>query len=308
MARSTSSRGGRPTAIAWPSFRPHRPDTSCSTSPTFATASTRGAASRDAGSAQRRRPLLLQPIRSRDQPGVDARRQGLSSSRTARSPTAPATSCACRSTAPATPRVVQHEETSWHARPDVSPDGTRHRLQQLSRPAMAAALAAAGRWRLSLSAHLRRLRQHQPALVAGRPDDRVHLQPLRQHRALAGRRVLGRAASAARSRSAAIRQPHRELNLRVVDEAGHPIAGARSAIVDSRTASYAPDEAWMHADDMLVPERQPVETRYFHSAGRSRGHCAARPAHHHRQPRPRLRGRARSRKTRGSPLGSARAR
>ena len=25
----------------------------------------------------------------------------------------------------ATPRLVQHEETSWHARPDVSPDGTR---------------------------------------------------------------------------------------------------------------------------------------------------------------------------------------
>ena len=34
---------------------------------------------------------------------------------------------------------------------------------------MAAAVAAAGRRRLSVSAHLRRLRQHQPALVAGRP-------------------------------------------------------------------------------------------------------------------------------------------
>ena len=54
-----------------------------------------------------------------------------------------------------------------------------------------------------------------------------------------------------------------------MDEAGQPLP-ARVSVTDSRRRSYAPDEAWMHADDMLVPERQAIETRYFHSTGRSR--------------------------------------
>ena len=49
-----------------------------------------------------------------------------------------------------------------------------------------------------------------------------------------------------------------------------PDRRARSPSSTAGPHSYAPDEAWMHADDMLVPERQPIETRYFHSAGRSR--------------------------------------
>jgi len=64
-------------------------------------------------------------------------------------------------------------------------------------------------------------------------------------------------------------QPHRELNLQVVDEAGNSMP-ARISVTDSRRRSYTADDAWMHADDLIVRERQAVETRYFHSPGRSR--------------------------------------
>ena len=52
--------------------------------------------------------------------------------------------------------------------------------------------------------------------------------------------------------------------------------GARSAaadepralsVTDARGRFFAPDDAWIHADDLLIPERQRMETRYVHGAG-----------------------------------------
>jgi hypothetical protein len=65
-------------------------------------------------------------------------------------------------------RPVLHEETSWHARPDVSPDGSRIVYSSYLTPA-AAALAAPLRV-ATVPAHLRGLRQHERAgpLTAGR--------------------------------------------------------------------------------------------------------------------------------------------
>ena len=53
-------------------------------------------------------------------------------------------------------------------------------------------------------------------------------------------------------------KPHRDLDLRVVEEAGIEIP-ARIGITDSLHRSYAPDDAWIHADDMLVAERQTIK-------------------------------------------------
>ena len=98
------------------------------------------------------------------------------------------------------PRLLQREETSWHARPDVSPDGARivyssylgRQWQQL--------------WLMPIDGG------HPFPLTYGDYDNtnpvwspdghhRVHLQPRRQHRAVADRRDLGRAARAARRRA-----------------------------------------------------------------------------------------------------------
>ncbi len=149
-----------------------------------------------AGPAQRDRALLLQRVRSCDQPGVDQR---LRESRLRVEPR----NCARHRGYRSRGRRRQRRAARAPARGDVVARPARrltrrhpHRLQQLPRTAVAAALVTPDGRRLSVSPDLRRLRQHQPALVARRPDHRVHLEPLRQHRDLARGRRLGPSAAA----------------------------------------------------------------------------------------------------------------
>src|SRR5207248_3550 len=61
---------------------------------------------------------------------------------------------------------------------------------------------------------------------------------------------------------------HKQLRLQVLDETGAGLP-ARVSITDGRLRAYAPDDAWIYADDSIVPGRQAVETRYFHTPGTS---------------------------------------
>ena len=169
---------------------------------------------------------------------------------------------------PGTPRVVRHEETSWRARPDISPDGTRivyssylgRQWQQLWLLPLEGGYA----FPLTYGEYDNTNPRWSPdgrtiAFISNRSGNTVawlidaisgEERPL----LITERRYL---------------RPHREVNLHVVDEAGNTMP-ARISVTDSRHQSYAPHDAWMHADDMLAPERQTIETRYFHSRGRSR--------------------------------------
>ena len=89
------------------------------------------------------------------------------SSRIARSRTAPATSSDGGRRGQGLRRsCVHHEETSWHARPDVSPDGTQIVYSSYLGRQWQQLWLLPRRRRLSVSADVRRLRQHQPAMVA----------------------------------------------------------------------------------------------------------------------------------------------
>ncbi|PYR93837.1 MAG: hypothetical protein DMF84_08505 [Acidobacteria bacterium] len=167
-----------------------------------------------------------------------------------------------------TPRLVRHEETSWRARPDVSPDGTRlvyssylgRQWQQL--------------WLLPVDGGY-----PFPLTYGDYDDTNPRWSPDGRTIAFISNRSGNTAlwlidAISGEQRSLQINarqylQPRRELNLEVIDEAGRSIP-ARVSITDSRQRTYAPDDAWIHADDMLVPERQAIETRYFHTPGHSR--------------------------------------
>jgi TolB protein len=167
----------------------------------------------------------------------------------------------------AAPRLIQHEETSWRMRPDVSPDGRR----------------------IVYSSYVGRVWQQLWLL----PADGGYPFPLTYGEydntnprwSPDGRRI---AFISNRSGNTALwlidafsgeehpleigerryLRPHTQLRLQVVDEDGRRLP-ARLSITDSRLRSYAPNDAWVHADDLLVPERQPVETRYFHTSGTS---------------------------------------
>ncbi len=166
------------------------------------------------------------------------------------------------------PRLVHHEETSWHARPDVSPDGTRivyssyvgRQWQQLW------LLPVDGGYPFPLT-----YGDYDNTNPAWSPDGRTiaFISNRSGNTALWLVDAMSGEERPIAARERRYLQPHRDLTLQVIDEAGNPLP-ARISIADTRQRAYAPDDAWIHADDMLVPERQPIETRYFHSAGRSR--------------------------------------
>ena len=162
--------------------------------------------------------------------------------------------------------VLRREETNWQTRPDVSPDGTR----------LVYASYLGGQW-------------HQlwllPLSVGGYPIpltygefDNVGPRWSRDGRQIAfisnrtgttslwvvdvvsgdQRQVVPR-----ERRFLARRRP---LTVKVQDEAGRPLP-ARVSVTDARGRFFAPDDAWIHADDLLIPERQRMETRYVHGAG-----------------------------------------
>ena len=167
-----------------------------------------------------------------------------------------------------TPRLLQREETSWHARPDVSPDGARivyssylgRQWQQL--------------WLMPVDGG------HPFPLTYGdydntnpvwSPDGRTiaFISNRAGNTALWLIDAVSGEERAMRITERRYLRPRRDLTLQVVDESG-AILPARVSVTDSRHRAYAPDDAWVHADDLLVKERQPIETRYFHTRGRSR--------------------------------------
>ena len=50
------------------------------------------------------------------------------------------------------------------------------------------------------------------------------------------------------------------------DGAGHP-AAARVSVTDGAGRFYAPDDAWIRADDGYDRRRRPFEAHYFHAEG-----------------------------------------
>jgi TolB protein len=166
------------------------------------------------------------------------------------------------------PRLVQHEETSWHARPDASPDGSRivyssylgRQWQQLW------LLPVSGGYPFPLT-----YGDYDNTSPRWSPDGRTiaFISNRSGNTALWLVNAFSGEQRPVQVRERRYRRPHRDFTLRVIDDAGHRLA-ARVSITDAQSRFYAPEDAWIHADDLIVPERQAVETRYFHMTGESR--------------------------------------
>jgi hypothetical protein len=161
-------------------------------------------------------------------------------------------------------QIVQHEETSWHARPDISPDGTRivyssylgRQWQQLWM------VPASGGYPFPLT-----YGDYDNTNPRWSPDGRrvAFISNRSGNTSL----WLMDAFSGEQGQLQITRRRYKatraELQLRVRDENGAPLP-ARVSVTDHRLHAYAPSEAWIHADDSVLPDG-PVETRYFHTRG-----------------------------------------
>ena len=165
----------------------------------------------------------------------------------------------------AEPREIHYEETTWKARPDVSPDGKRvvyasyqgqrwHQLWVMPLNGGDAFPLSYGdfdninpRW----SSNGKKI-----AFISNRGGSTsLWIQD-----------IPGGAQTQVIPKNKRYLSPTGELKITVEDSAGHT-SPARIFVTGPDGRAYAPDDAWMQADDSLVPSQQLFESHYFESSG-----------------------------------------
>ena len=164
------------------------------------------------------------------------------------------------------PRQVHYEETTWKARPDWSPDGRRviyssYLGRQWNQiwimtdeggdpfPLTYGEFdATAPRWSPDGKkiAYISNEGGNTSLWIQDMPG---------------GRRVELKAARKS------YRQSMGQLHLRISEEGSGAAIPARVSVTDTSGRSYAPDDAWMHADDNFDRSERRFEYQYFHTAG-----------------------------------------
>ena len=163
------------------------------------------------------------------------------------------------------PEIIRREETNWQARPDVSPDGSR----------LVYASYLGGQWH---QLWLLPLAGGYPIPLTYGDFDNLGPRWSKDGRQIAF--ISNRTGSTSLWVVDAISGEQRQvvprerrylarrrlLTVQVRDEAGRPLP-ARVSVTDARGRFFAPDDAWIRADDLLIPGRQRFETRYAEGAG-----------------------------------------
>jgi TolB protein len=167
----------------------------------------------------------------------------------------------------AEPREIHYEETAWKARPDFSPDGKRivyasylggqwHQLWVMPS-------AGGDTFPISYGEFDNTNPRWSPdgtqiAFISNRSGNTsLWVQEAlggAQHQIVATERHYLKAMGI--------------LTITVLDHAGRPTP-ARVSVTGSDGRAYAPDDAWMHAEDNFVRSEGAFESHYFHSTGRA---------------------------------------
>lgn len=165
----------------------------------------------------------------------------------------------------ATPREIHYEETAWKARPDFSPDGKR----------IVYASYLGGQW-------------HQLWLMPSHGGDAFPISygdydntnprwsPDGKRIAFVSNRggntslwvqdVLGGAQHQVIAQNRHFLKPMGHLTITVLDPSGKPTP-ARISVTGEDARAYAPNNAWMQAEDSFVRSKSPFESHYFDTSG-----------------------------------------
>ena len=164
-------------------------------------------------------------------------------------------------------REIHYEETAWKARPDFSPDGKRlvyasylggqwHQLWVMPSEGGDALPISYGdfdntnpRWSPDGS---------RIAFISNR-DGNTALW-IQEVPGGAQRRVLAKEKHYLKTMG--------HLSITILDPSGKPTS-ARVAVTGEDGRAYAPDDAWMHAEDNFVRAESAFESHYFHSTGKA---------------------------------------
>jgi len=165
------------------------------------------------------------------------------------------------------PHEIHYEETTWKARPDVSPDGKRmvyasylgrswHQLWLMPSAGGDAFPISYGdydntnpRWSPDGS---------KIAFISNRSGNT----------SLWIDTISGGAQTEVEARERKYLKPMGRVRLQVTDPGGAPVA-ARVFVTAADDRAYAPDDAWMEADDSFDRNERPFEAHYFDTTGTS---------------------------------------
>jgi Tol biopolymer transport system component len=165
----------------------------------------------------------------------------------------------------AAPSCFIDEETSWRANPEVAPDGRRvlyssyqgrqwHQLWVSTLKGEATLPLTFGEFDITQA--------------RWSPDGRrvAYISNESGNVALWIREFTGGMRRQIVAKTRHFARPMARLSIKLTDEAGKPVSG-RVSVRGSDARAYAPDDAWVSADDGFDPSTQIEETRYFHCHG-----------------------------------------
>ena len=158
-------------------------------------------------------------------------------------------------------REIHYEETAWKARPDFSPDGKRlvysSYLGQTWHQLWVMPSEGGDPFPLSYG-------DFDNVSARWSPDGKriAFISNRGGNTSLWIQEVLGGAQTQITAKERHYLKPMGRLAIQVLDAAGHPTA-ARIFLTGEGGRAYAPDDAWMHAEDSFIRAERPFESHYI---------------------------------------------